>query len=90
MVSWRINSTKLSNNKKLNKMKQSNEQAENKPCTIHGVMWRIWFLILAIGYVLQVFSLIIFPITLIAWVLGLSENYIQDYVKYTKRVLYAT
>ena len=21
-------------------MKQSNEQAENKPCTIHGVMWR--------------------------------------------------
>ena len=38
MVSWRINSTKLSNKEKLNKMKKSNEQAETKPCTIHGVM----------------------------------------------------
>ena len=37
MVSWRINSTKLSNKEKLNKMKKSNEQAETKPCTIHGV-----------------------------------------------------
>ena len=58
--------------------------------TIPVVMWRIWFLILAVGYVLQVFSLIIFPITLITWIFGLSDNYIQDYINYTKRVLYAT
>ena len=38
MVSWRINSTKVSNNLKLNKMGKSNEQAETKPCTIHDVM----------------------------------------------------
>ena len=69
---------------------KNNQKPTKKACSIAFVMWRIWFLILAIGYVLQVFSLIIFPITLIAWVLGLSENYIQDYVKYTKRVLYAT
>jgi len=38
MVSWRINSTKLSNMQKLNKMEKSNEQAETKPCTIHDVV----------------------------------------------------
>ena len=37
MVSWRINSTKFSNNIKLNRMNESNKQAENKPCTIHDV-----------------------------------------------------
>lgn len=63
---------------------------EKKAWSIAVVMWRIWFLTLAIGYVLQVFSLTIFPITLIAWMLGLSNNYIQDYVRYTKRVLNAT
>ena len=40
MVSWRINSTKVSNNLKLNKMGKSNEQAEAKPCTIHDVIER--------------------------------------------------
>ena len=37
MVSWRINSTKVSITKKLNIMNESNKQAETKPCTIHGV-----------------------------------------------------
>jgi hypothetical protein len=69
--------------------KEQNNQKGNKALHIGGVMWRIWFLILAVGYILQVFTLIIFPIALIAWVLGLSDNYIQDYIKYTKRVLYA-
>jgi hypothetical protein len=26
-------------------MEKSNEQAETKPCTIHGVMWRILFIV---------------------------------------------
>ncbi len=70
--------------------KKQNNQKENKALHIGGVMWRIWFSILAVGYILQVFTLIIFPIALISWMLGLSDNYIQDYIKYTKRVLYAT
>jgi hypothetical protein len=57
---------------------------------IYAVMCRIWFLILAIGYVIQVLSLIIIPISLVVWIIGLSDNYIDDYVKYTKRVLYGT
>lgn len=70
--------------------KEKVQKPTKKAWSISFVMWRIWFLILAIGYVIQVFSLIIFPITLIAWIFGFSDNYIQDYVKYTKRVLYAT
>ena len=26
-------------------MNESNKQAETKPCTIHGVMWRILFIV---------------------------------------------
>jgi len=71
------------------KIEEQNSDNPQKPqLNIGAVMWRIWFLILAVGYVLQVFSLIIFPITLIAWIFGLSDNYIQDYINYTKRVLY--
>jgi len=66
------------------------QKPTKKAWSIGVVMWRIWFLILAFGYVLQVFSLVIFPIALLAWILGVSDNYIQDYIKYTKRVLYAT
>jgi len=73
----------------MNEAKNIQEPAK-KAWSIAFVMWRIWFLILAIGYVLQVLSLIIFPIALLAWVLGISDNYIQDYISYTKRVLYAT
>ena len=38
MVSWRINSTKLSNKIKLNKMEETLNNLETKPCTIHGVV----------------------------------------------------
>jgi hypothetical protein len=38
MVSWLINSTKLSNKQKLNKMKKSNKQAKTKPCAIRDVV----------------------------------------------------
>ncbi len=37
MVSWRINSTKLSNKEKLNKMEDPLNKPQKKPCTIHGV-----------------------------------------------------
>jgi len=70
--------------------KEQIKKAISEAWGIAFIMWRIWFLILAIGYVLQVLSLIIFPVTLLAWVLGISDNYIQDYISYTKRVLYAT
>jgi hypothetical protein len=60
-----------------------------KALRIYAVMCRIWFLILAVGYVVQVLSLIIIPITLVAWIIGLTDNYVDDYVKYTKRVLYS-
>jgi hypothetical protein len=63
---------------------------ESQPSCLGAVMCRIWFLILAIGYVIQVLSLIIIPISLVIWIIGLSDNYIHDYVKYTKRVLYGT
>ena len=46
MVSWRINSTKLLNNIKLNKMNKTKKQKENKSCTIHGVMWRFSIVLL--------------------------------------------
>jgi hypothetical protein len=61
-----------------------------KALRIYAVMCRIWFLILAVGYVVQVLSLIIIPISLVAWIIGLTDNYVDDYVKYTKRVLYGT
>jgi len=38
MVSWRINSTKLSNKQKLNEMGKTSNKPQNKPCTIHGVV----------------------------------------------------
>jgi len=38
MVSWRINSTKLSNKEKLNKMEDPLNKPQKKPCTIHGVV----------------------------------------------------
>jgi len=51
------------------------------------VLPRVWFSLLILGYVFQVFTLTIFPIAFLAWLLGLSDNYIEDYVNYTKRVL---
>ena len=68
-----------------------NSNEPQKPqLNIGAVMCRIWFIILAIGYVIQVLTLIIIPISLFVWIVGLSDNYIGDYVKYTKRVLYGT
>lgn len=69
---------------------EKTQNSTEQVLTIPVFMRRIWLLILVVGYVLQVFSLIIFPITLIAWIFDLSDNYIQDYIAYIKRVFYST
>lgn len=51
---------------------------------------RIWFVILSIIYVLQVLSLVIFPIALILWTFNINDNYISSYIKYTKQVFNLT
>jgi hypothetical protein len=54
------------------------------------VFLRIWFTLLVLVYVLQVLTLIFVPLTIILWILGISNNYIDDYVKYTKKIFYQT
>jgi hypothetical protein len=54
------------------------------------VFLRIWFTLLVLIYVLQALTLIFVPLTIILWILGISNNYIDDYVKYTKKIFYQT
>lgn len=51
------------------------------------VIKRIYFLFLCVFYIIQGITLIAIPIALLCWVFNISDDYISDYVEYTKKQL---